>query len=609
MLEDTHVGTGLLNSPPENIVIVFSTLEPIFAEPLFTGIKYGSPASENYMMIEPLFSESLGISKVNNNLSPSGVFTECYQSSLYRTCRTKSNHTSTPSPSISNVVADSENINDNYVDTGKRIDRTTNGEDDVTVLPEYLKSFSQTILLTSARRKRLRSLCNEAVWRAIKMLGGWVCIILLVFWLSSILGLSTFPANPLKSFLQEKKKKEKKSKSKKLKKSPEEDDDNDKSKVPNICYEEIYKFSRWDKFTEGRPKTHIFHHGRTYTYEKLPPYPKTKPKKPKTKKMSVKNSVAPSSSSVNIVSAPESHLCESIVPISCDYSILSTSVLNPLANAFNSSQGDIDCCATLRSLRMNNTGNIIIGHLNINSLRNKFDSLVELIKGNLDILIIGETKLDKTFPDEQFKINGFKKPYRKDRNEHGGGVMIYVRNDIPSQEKDYKLPSNVEGVLVEINLRKMKFLLIGVYHSTNAEHGTSDDVFLHELGTCLDVHSSYDNFLIAGDFNMQEHNTKLNDFLDEFHTKCLVKEPTCFKNPENPSCVDLFITNFPRSFMKTTTCTTGLSDFHKMIITVMRTTFPKAEPQIIRYRDCSKFNSDNFNRDLEKELKKTSISI
>ena len=68
------------------------------------------------------------------------------------------------------------------------------------------------------------------------------------------------------------------------------------------------------------------------------------------------------------------------------------------------------------------------------------------------------------FPDEQFKINGFKKPYRRDRNEHGGGVMIYVRNDIPSQEKKYKLPSDVEGVVVEINLRKMKYLLLGIYH-------------------------------------------------------------------------------------------------------------------------------------------------
>ena len=183
-------------------------------------------------------------------------------------------------------------------------------------------------------------------------------------------------------------------------------------------------------------------------------------------------------------------------------------------------------------------------------------------------------------------------------------MIIFVRNDIPSQEKEYKFPSNVEGVLVEINLRKMKFLLIGIYHSTNAEHGTSDDVFLHELGTCLDVHSSYDKFLIAGDFNMQEHNTKLSDFLDKHHSKNLVKEPTCFKNPDNPSCIDLFVTNFPRSFLRTTTITTGLSDFHKMIVTVMRTTFPKSEPQVIRYRDRSKFNNSDFCKDLEEELKK-----
>ena len=84
----------------------------------------------------------------------------------------------------------------------------------------------------------------------------------------------------------------------------------------------------------------------------------------------------------------------------------------------------------------------------------------------------------------------------------------------------------------------------------------------------------------------------------------LVKEPTCYKNPDNPSCVDLFVTNFPRSFMKTTTVTTGLSDFHKMTVTVMRTTFPKSEPQVIRYRDRSKFNNSDFCKDLEEELKK-----
>ena len=56
--------------------------------------------------------------------------------------------------------------------------------------------------------------------------------------------------------------------------------------------------------------------------------------------------------------------------------------------------------------------------------------------------------------------------------------------------------------------------------------------------------------------------------------------------------------------MKTTTVTTGLSDFHKMTVTVMRTTFPKCEPQVIKYRDRSKFDNSNFCKDLEKELEK-----
>ena len=80
----------------------------------------------------------------------------------------------------------------------------------------------------------------------------------------------------------------------------------------------------------------------------------------------------------------------------------------------------------------------------------------------IDILVIGETKLDESFPANQFRINGFKKPYRKDRNTNGGGVMIYVREDIPSQKLKDNLPINIEAILVEINLRKSKFLLIGI---------------------------------------------------------------------------------------------------------------------------------------------------
>ena len=76
------------------------------------------------------------------------------------------------------------------------------------------------------------------------------------------------------------------------------------------------------------------------------------------------------------------------------------------------------------------------------------------VRGNIDILMISETKLDASFPISQFYINGYTSPYRLDRNGKGGGILVYVREDIPS-----KLISqfpNVEGFFLEINLRKKK---------------------------------------------------------------------------------------------------------------------------------------------------------
>ena len=61
----------------------------------------------------------------------------------------------------------------------------------------------------------------------------------------------------------------------------------------------------------------------------------------------------------------------------------------------------------LKDLRINNINRLIIGQLNINSLRNKFEQLSTMISGNIDILMISETKLDETFPAAQFLLQGF----------------------------------------------------------------------------------------------------------------------------------------------------------------------------------------------------------
>ena len=86
--------------------------------------------------------------------------------------------------------------------------------------------------------------------------------------------------------------------------------------------------------------------------------------------------------------------------------------------------------------------------------------------------------------------------------------------------------------------------------------------------------------------------------------KNIVKEKTCFKSAANPSCIDIFLTNSAGSFQNTTTVTTGLSDFHNMVVTVMKTTYPKAQPKIIYYRDYKNFDLDNFRTQLREELHK-----
>ena len=60
--------------------------------------------------------------------------------------------------------------------------------------------------------------------------------------------------------------------------------------------------------------------------------------------------------------------------------------------------------------------------------------------------------------------------------------------------------------------------------------------------------------------------------------------------------------NCHQSFQNTTTVSTGLSHFHKMVVTVMKTTFPKAKAKIIRYRDCKNFVKENFSIEIRDRL-------
>ena len=81
-----------------------------------------------------------------------------------------------------------------------------------------------------------------------------------------------------------------------------------------------------------------------------------------------------------------------------------------------------------------------------------------------DILLISETKLDSLFPVNQFLIGGFSPPYRQDRHANGEGIMLYVKEDIPSKLLLNNQDSEIEDMFVEINLRSKKWLIRGTYN-------------------------------------------------------------------------------------------------------------------------------------------------
>ena len=118
-----------------------------------------------------------------------------------------------------------------------------------------------------------------------------------------------------------------------------------------------------------------------------------------------------------------------------DNSFLSNLNLNSVTSETANNTYDFDASEILHKLRIQNINNVIIGHLNINSIASKVDALKTIIQGNIDVLLISESKLNQSHPTAQVSIDGFNEPYRFDRaNQNGGGgILIYVRSDIPSE--------------------------------------------------------------------------------------------------------------------------------------------------------------------------------
>ena len=142
--------------------------------------------------------------------------------------------------------------------------------------------------------------------------------------------------------------------------------------------------------------------------------------------------------------------------------------------------------SNLNAIRKCSINILIIGQLNINSVRNRSESLVQQVMWNIDILVVSETKLGTSFPVTQFLIDGYTPPFRLDHNNNGGSIILFVRENIPCKLLSVE-NHHMEGFDVEVNLRKTKWLFCCSYNPNRCRI----DFHLENLKWSLALYSSH----------------------------------------------------------------------------------------------------------------------
>ena len=114
--------------------------------------------------------------------------------------------------------------------------------------------------------------------------------------------------------------------------------------------------------------------------------------------------------------------------------------------------------------RQEHFNRILMFHLYINNLQNRFDGL-KLLNDEMKSQIIfrSEIKIDKSQPKSQFTLTGYNM-YRKDRKKGGGGIIDYFNSSLPSEElKVTKRYKTLEIITIEARLGNNEVIFLGIY--------------------------------------------------------------------------------------------------------------------------------------------------
>ena len=159
----------------------------------------------------------------------------------------------------------------------------------------------------------------------------------------------------------------------------------------------------------------------------------------------------------------------------------------------------------------------MIGYLNINLFENKVIYFGEIChQARIDIICVDATKLDASYPDSQFQIDGYQfLPFRRDRNKYGGGKIVYVREAFIAKRLVNFEGNTSETVCIEVTISKKRWCVIFAYRPP---HSNNKKLFCSELTTSLNqATNKYGNIIVMEDLNIeiQKNGADANHYLSD----------------------------------------------------------------------------------------------
>ena len=262
----------------------------------------------------------------------------------------------------------------------------------------------------------------------------------------------------------------------------------------------------------------------------------------------------------------------------------------------------------LQIARQKNGKELLVCHLNINSIQNKFEELKDIIlKSTVQIMAVSETKIDGSYPDCQFLIPGYYL-HRNDRKKGGGGVLMFVSSKIQSRrisiERRYK---TIEPLALEIGLKLRNAIVLAIYRPPKKITGSYQLLLEEELSHISNwAGLQYSTVIMTGDLNLNRlrpdstEGKLLLDLEVEQGFDCMITTPTRIQMQganTTQSLIDVILTNQPQLFGDCGVYNPEISD-HALVYGFLNEKVKPQKGKIIKFRSFKHFDEEKYKDDL-----------